>query len=312
MSFYEGKYFEERDFYDWGIDYEIRNAQNKFLNDLGDIVTYRISFSKMNQLGVINIGELAVNEERIFDCYLENADVEIINEIFRVQDKQVLIGKYPWLEEIIKLEKDIKDEDAFVKSIFASSYITQLYIHNKMCFINVYTILDEYLSEIIKILGMYLNDFLSSINVKISYMKLKEFDNETDLREYFIDTAMINDKNISGALSKIKYLMKYLKLKKEISIDDIGIFNEERNCVVHNKGKYNNKAINNINKLSDKLSDKLHIALDGKVKLDNKKVDACIKLTERVILLFTHIILKEYDEFYKESFLDEIEIPENN
>lgn len=58
---------------------------------------------------------------------------------------------------------------------------------------------------------------------------------------------MLSDKNLSGVVNKVRYLLKYLNAASEFKWNtDIRIFNEERNCVIHNKGYLNKKAIKNI------------------------------------------------------------------
>ncbi|MNW68934.1 hypothetical protein D3C74_478320 [compost metagenome] len=54
---------------------------------------------------------------------------------------------------------------------------------------------------------------------------------------------------MSGAFSKVRYLLKYLNLTNDDILNEIKIFNEERNCIVHNRGLYNKKTIKNIGEI---------------------------------------------------------------
>ncbi|MCY8410628.1 hypothetical protein MOD78_02450 [Bacillus haynesii] len=293
MSFYEGNYFNNRDYYDYGIDYEVMSLQSKFNQQIYQLKFYRRRFSDSTQFGYLDFNDLSENEMKIISCFLENATIDDLDKILS-KHRDDLKEEFPWLNEVESLEKDLENDGYFVHTIIASEYLKQLHIHNTMCFLNIYTILDEYLSDLIKAVGMYHNDFLTGIGVRISYKQLTTFENDTDLREFFIDSAMISDKNLSGAFNKLKFVLKYLKANNEKYLDDIKLFNEERNCVVHNGSLYNKKSIKN---LGEKLIDELNITIGGKVTLNNEKIDSCILLTEDIIEFLTNKILKDFSDF---------------
>ncbi|MGG3797716.1 hypothetical protein [Metabacillus fastidiosus] len=293
MSMYEGNYFKDRDFYDYGIDYEVMNLRSKVSQEIEQLRFYRRTFSDINQFGSINFNDFPEIEMKIIDCFLENSTVDDLDKILHTH-RDNLKEEFPWLKEVEVLEKSLAHEDSFVHAIIASEYLKQIHIHNKMCFVNTYTILDEYLSDLIKVFGMYLNDFLTGTGVRISYKQLNDFENDTDLREFFIDSAMMSDKNLSGAFNKLKFLLKYLEASNEFDLANIKVFNEERNCLVHNRSLYNRKSIKN---LGEGLTEKLNIAIGGKVKLNNEKIDSCISLTENVIEFLTNKIMKDFYDF---------------
>ncbi|MGM1048146.1 MAG: hypothetical protein ACQEXX_18665 [Bacillota bacterium] len=303
MSNYEGKFFKGRDFYDWGIDYEVVKVKEKFLADINLLRFYRANFSKNTTFGTINFNDLIPIQKEIIDIVLSNASLEDLDYILN-NNIGDLIVKYPWLTKIIELEKSLEYENSFIETMVATEFMKQLYIHNKMCFVNTYTILDEYLSDLIKSLGMYLDNFLSEVNIKVNYKQLLEFENDTDLKEFFIDSAMLSDKNFSGVVNKIRYLLKYLNVTSEfIWKTDIRIFNEERNCVIHNKGCLNKKAIKHI---GEEFAHELKLSENMKVLIDNNKVDSYIDLTENIINFFSAKIMKTYHD-YIEIDLDEVD-----
>ncbi|MEK5142260.1 hypothetical protein [Paenibacillus sp. FSL M7-0134] len=179
MSNYKGQFFKNRDFYDWGIDYEVLKVKEKFLEDINQLRFYRTNFSKNSTFGTINFNDLIPVQKEIIDILLNNASLEDLDYILP-NNTEELIAKYPWLIKIIELEKSLEYGNSFFETLVANEFMKQLYIHNKMCFVNTYTILDEYLSEIIKSLGMYLDNFLSEANIKVNYKKLLEFEDDTD------------------------------------------------------------------------------------------------------------------------------------
>lgn len=293
MSYYEGDYFKDRDYYDYGIDHEVVSLRSKFNKEIDQLRFYRRTFSEITKFGSIDFKTLPETEMNIINCFLENATIDDLDKILHTH-KDDLQAQYPWLKEVEELEKSLEYEDSFVQSIIVSEYLKQINIHNKMCFVNTYTILDEYLSELIKAFGMYLDDFLTSTSVRISYNQLNEFENDSDLKEFFIDSAMLTDKNLSGAYSKLKFLLKYLKAINESYLVDVKVFNEERNCIIHNKGLYNKKSAKN---LTEDIMEKFDITIGGKVKLNNEKVDSFILLTENVIEYLTNKIMKDFYDF---------------
>ncbi|RAI84424.1 hypothetical protein DET54_1252 [Paenibacillus pabuli] len=303
MNTYKGQFFKNRDFYDWGIDYEVLKLKEKFLEDINQMRFYRTNFFKNSTFGTINFNDLIPVQKEIIAILLNNASLEDLNFILSGNAEE-LINKYPWLMKIIALEKSLEDGNSFFVTVVANEFMKQLYIHNKMCFVNTYTILDEYLSELIKSLGMYLDDFLSEANIKVNYKKLLEFEDDTDLKEFFVDSAMLSDKNLSGVVNKAKYLLKYLNAASEFKWNtDIRIFNEERNCVIHNKGYLNGKAIKNI---GEEFARDLNLSENMKVLINNNKVDSRIDLTENVIDFFSAKLMKTYSD-YIEVDLDEVD-----
>lgn len=303
MSNYEGNFFKGRDFYDWGVDYEVIKVKEKFLADINLLRFYRVNFSRNTTFGTINFNDLIPIQKEIIDIVLSNASLEDLDYILRNKIGD-LIDKYSWLTKIIELEKSLGYRDSFIETMIANEFMKQLYIHNKMCFVNTYTILDEYLAELIKSLGMYLDDFLSEVNIKVNYKQLLEFENDTDIKEFFIDSAMLSDKNLSGVVNKIKYLLKHLNATSEFKWKtDIRIFNEERNCIIHNKSCLNKKAIKNI---GEELAHELNLSENMKVLIDNNKVDSYIDLIENIINFFSVKIMKTYYD-YIEIDLDEVD-----
>ncbi|OMD97177.1 MULTISPECIES: hypothetical protein [Paenibacillus] len=290
MSSYEGKYFKDRDFYDYGIDYELLKLREKFNEEIDQLKFYRRTLSEITQFGSINFKSLPDAEMKIIECYLENATIDDLEKIMHSHRDDVR-EEFSWISKIEELEEDLEERDSFVQTIIVREYMKQLQVHNKMCFVNAYTILDDYLNEIIKVFGMYLNDFLIETSIKISYKQLNEFDNKTDLREHFVDSIMISDRNMSGAFSKVKYLLKHLNLTNNDMLNEIKIFNEERNCIAHNRGLYNKKSIKNI---GETLVEKNNLKIDSKVILNNKKVDSSIFLIKETLSYFIDIAIKEF------------------
>lgn len=291
MSIYEGKFFEGRDFYDWGLDYEIIKIKDMYHADINLLRFYRENFFQESRIGTINFKELTPIQKEIIEIILSNATLEDLENILH-SHKDDLIDKYPWITKIIVLEEKLEERDSFFETIIANEYMKQLHIHNKMCFVNTYTLLDEFLAELIKALGMYVENFLSEVNIRINYKQLLKIENDTDLKEYFIDSAMISDKNFSGVVNKVRYVLKHLNATSEFKwLDDIKLLNEKRNCLIHNKGYLNKKAIKNI---GEELVDKLKLSENMKVQLDNKEVDAYVDLTEKIINYFSVKTLNTY------------------
>ncbi|AZK45194.1 hypothetical protein [Paenibacillus lentus] len=291
MSNYKGKFFKGRDFYEWGIDHEVIKLKDKFLTDINLLKFYRSNFSQDTKVGTINLKDLTPIQNEIIEIYLSNASLDDLDNILH-SHKEDLINKYPWITKIVELEKRLEERDSFIETLIADQFMKQLHIHNKMCLINTYTLLDEYLTELIKALGMYLSEFLSKVNIKVNYKQLLEFENDTDLKEFFIDSAMLSDKNLSGAVNKVNYLLKHLNAKDEFKwLKDIILLNEERNCIIHNKGYFNKKAIKNI---GEEIVHQLKLSENMKVQLDNKKVDSYIDITDEIIDFFSAKIMKNY------------------
>ena len=69
---YKGKYFKDRDFYDWGIDYEFYRLWEELDQNLTDIDFIMKPLEK--NIGIVNINELDLREKEIFDDFLENVN----------------------------------------------------------------------------------------------------------------------------------------------------------------------------------------------------------------------------------------------
>lgn len=291
MSRYEGNFFKERDFYDWGIDYEIIKLKEKYNLEIDTLKFYRNNFAQNTSFGAVDFNKIGEIEKEILNVYLENATVEDLDTIIHTH-REDLQDKYIWMKKIIELENKLNDRDAFMETILAREYIKYMNIHNNMCFINLYTIIDEYLSDLIKALGMYCSNFFDDVEIKISYNKLEDFDSKVDLKEHFIDTAMFSDKNLSGVVSKIKFLLKHINLSKEFKkLDSVKLLSEERNCIIHNKGLFNKKAIKNI---GIDYAERFNITEHSKVIMNSKKMDDYIVIIEYIVDFFTSKIEEKY------------------
>lgn len=197
---YEGKYFKDRDFYDWGIDYEFYRLWAELDQNLTDIDF--IIKPLENNIGIVNINELDLREKEIFDDFLENVNQEKINEICALSYNEE--EKYKIMQQEINVLKKYSFEEIKENNIILNlvdAYIKTKEAKNKMLIIYLYTIFDSFYSEFFKAIAMYDKSFIAEQEVKITYNDINETDNVTDLIEKIVD-ELLNTK-FSNIMSKL-------------------------------------------------------------------------------------------------------------
>ena len=131
---YEGKYFKDRDFYDWGIDYEFYRLCAELDQNLTDIDFIMKPLEK--NIGIVNINELDLREREIFDDFLENVNQEKINEILTLSYNEE--EKYKKMQQEINVLSKYSFEEIKENSIIlnlADEYIKAKETKNKMLII---------------------------------------------------------------------------------------------------------------------------------------------------------------------------------
>ncbi len=240
---YEGKYFKDRDFYDWGIDYEFYGLCAELDQNLTDIDFIMKPLEK--NIGIVNINELDLREKEIFDDFLENVNQEKINEILTLSYNEE--EKYKKMQQEINVLSKYSFEEIKENSIIlnlADEYIKAKETKNKMLIIYLYTIFDSFCSEFFKAIAMYNKSFIAEQEVKITYNDINETDNATDLIEKIVD-GLLNTK-FGNIMSKLQRIYQYLEMDFSNINERIYIFGVERNCLVHNNGVYSEKALKRI------------------------------------------------------------------
>ncbi len=240
---YEGKYFKDRDFYDWGIDYEFYRLCAELDQNLTDIDFIMKPLEK--NIGIVNINELDLREKEIFDDFLENVNQEKINEILTLSYNEE--EKYKKMQQEINVLSKYSFEEIKENSIIlnlADEYIKAKETKNKMLIIYLYTIFDSFCSEFFKAIAMSDKSFIAEQEVKITYNDINETDNATDLIEKIVD-GLLNTK-FGNIMSKLQRIYQYLEMDFSNINERIYIFGVERNCLVHNNGVYSEKALKRI------------------------------------------------------------------
>ncbi|QZY56653.1 hypothetical protein [Crassaminicella profunda] len=310
MNENKGKFFEGRDFYEWGINFDMDKIKDEFEKEIDTLDFYRNNHSNITKFGAVDLDKLDYKKKKIFNIFIENKislkDIEwiynkLVNEEFFLLENAEKINDYMYIEESIITQiiekypvfENLKENDCFFIeeiAILAKLYLKQKYIHNKMCLINLYTILDEYIADIIKVIGMYDSRFLDNENISIPYKEVRQFNND-DIKELAINVML--SKTVSGVNEKINKLLNYLDFKEKNSLlfDSIRLFNAERNMLIHNRGVYNKRAIKLIGGGNAK---KLKIKEGEKVEVTDKKVEEYLKISKDIMELINDKISKKY------------------
>ena len=275
QNFYEGKYFKDRDFYDWGIDYEFYRLWEELDNNLNDIDL--ITKPLENKIGIVNINELDLREKEIFNDFLENVNQEKLNEIcalsyndeekYKVIQQEInVLNKYSF-EEIKENEIILNLVDTFIKTKETK---------NKMLIIYLYTIFDSFCTEFFKAIAMYDKSFIAEQEVKITYNDIDETDNASDLIEKIVDELL--NTRFGNIMNKLQKIYQYLEMNFDDFKEKIYIFAVERNCLVHNNGIYSEKALKRINK-----SYKKRFEQQKQVDLQDNTIKEYRNLIEKVV-----------------------------
>lgn len=282
-KFYQGKYFKDRDFYEWGIDYEFDRLKMELEGSLGDINLIRLPLE--NNIGAINLNDLDLKEKEIFKEFITNIDKEKIDEIYNVMyednakykviQKQIDILKKYNFHEIKKMNKIL---------YYAKRFIEIKEVKNKMIITYMYTIFDNFCSELFKAISIYDSTFISKCKINIYYQELEESDNKIDLIENIVDELL--NREFGSIPKKLELIYKYFKIDFDNIKEKIEVFTIERNCLVHNNGIYSEKALRRINK-----SYKIKFLEQNKVNLKDDVVWEYDELIEQ--------ILKELEEKVK-------------
>lgn len=278
---YEGKYFEGRDFYDWGIDIDIEKIVMQFQQKLDTLMIYSASILKAKDIVPLNTSELNTNVKKIIEILLRNFRRDEIIDMYTIYSYTDVIKKYPIIKE--NLKNIIENEyDFYFAILHAHTNVNFRNIHYKMVVTQLCTILDECLANIIKVIGMYYSEIVEKSNIRTSYKEIEKIDNNTDLREYFLDSALRYERSFSGIVEKTKFLLnKYAKNEK---YDSSIIFEMKinRDCIIHRNSKYDKKAISI---LGNKYEEENEIELND-IKMQ-KYFDECKKFIE---FLEEHIV----------------------
>ena len=97
---YEGKYFEGRDFYDWGLDLDLQEIHGKFKNEIETLAIYSSSIIKSNNILPIDI--LNKNEKELLERMIHNLTKREISDIYNIYDYKIAKKQYPKFKEITK------------------------------------------------------------------------------------------------------------------------------------------------------------------------------------------------------------------
>lgn len=279
-KFYQGKYFKNRNFYEWGIDYEFDRIKMELEHNLGDINLIILPLE--NNIGAINLNELDLKEKEIFKEFTANIDRKKIDEIYnviyednekyKVIQKQITILKKYNFREIKKMNKIL---------YYAKRFIEIKEVKNKMIITYMYTIFDNFCSELFKAISIYDSTFINNHKINIYYNELEEANNKIDLIENIVDELL--NREFGSIPKKLELIYKYFKIDFNNIKEKIEIFTIERNCLVHNNGIYSEKALRRINKSYKRKF------------LEQKKVN----LKDDIILKYDELIeeiLKELEE----------------
>lgn len=268
---YEGKYFQGRDFYEWGIDYELQKIIQKFDNNIDTLDLYSSSIMNTNDIP-ININQFNKKEQEVIEQILKYFSDKEIEEMYNMCEYKELLDKYPKLKEFMNnIDEDEADTSFRFIIIFCNIKANFKNIHLKMVLIHLCTIIDEILSEIIKAIGMYYSIAIKDINIKISLKEIEEIKNKTDLKEYFLDKALRHEKSLSGIIEKIKFIMKRYCEDNKYDYSNIKKMKFQRDCIIHRNSTYDKKTAQD---LDEKYLENEQISLtqeDIKIYIEDSK-----------------------------------------
>lgn len=278
---YEGEYFADRDFYDWGLYYEIQRLSEDYDKNLDTLKMYRKSYKKILDAKRAELNDLSNDEQRIVNIFIANANAREINKIYEDgRDDLEVIRDYPWYKEVVVLESKLGEKAQHDLYMIISMFIIEeVELHNTMCFINMYTIIDEYLSEVSRAIAIYYERFIENVRIRTSYSELQAINNDTDLRDFFIKSALIEDKNYTGATNKLTKIIRFFDAKQEKLRAQLALYQIERNSIVHNKGIYKS---GDLRKIQDDLKAKFQIVEGARVRISNERLDSYVSLADEL------------------------------
>lgn len=288
---YEGKYFKGRDFYDWGIDYELQEIIQKFNNDVDTIELYSSSIIKARDIVPLKTTDLDKKEIKLLELILLHFENREIEEMYSIFDYKDAIEKFPKLKDFTT-NIQLNDFSFHFIIVFAYTNINFKKVHFRMVLTQLCTIIDECLSIIIKAIGMYYSGIIDNMNIKSNLQEVEKIKNATDLREYFLENALRYEKNFSGIAEKIKFLINKYCRNKQYDYSNIIKMKVQRDCIIHRNNKYDKKAIQILgNKYKE----------NDEIVLDEKTIKKYIDDSKQLINF-----LKEEIEFY---YLGDFAIP---
>lgn len=292
---YEGEYFKDRDFYDWGLDYEVERLSEDYNRNLDTLKMYRKSYKKIVDDKRIELEYLDPDEKQIVDLYISKASAREINKIYEdTRDDVEIIADYHWYKDIIILESKLGKKTQHELYIIISMYmIEEEELHNSMCLINMYTIIDEFLSEVARAIGVYHSRFVDKVRIRTSYSELREINNDTDMRDYVVKTALLEDKNFTGVINKFTQIIKFFDKRNDDLRSKLALYQIERNGLIHNKGFYKD---DDLNKIQDNLKEKYEIVAGKPIKISNERLDECIGLAEEISRFIWNLCSSFYEQ----------------
>ncbi len=283
---YEGKYFEGRDFYDWGLDLDLQETHGKFKNEIETLAIYSSSIIKSNNILPIDI--LNKNEKELLERMIHNLTKREISDIYNIYDYKIAKKQYPKFKEITKGLR--LNEFSFMQAkTFANMRVNFNNIHYKMVLTHLCTILDECLSGFIKAIAMYYNGIVENINIRTNITDIEKIENRTDMREYFIDNALKYEKNFSGVIEKTKFLLNKYCSDKKYDYSKILCLKVERDCIIHRNGKYDKKAMQLLGKFAKE---------NEEIILNDKKIRTYISESIKLI----NFLEEELNDYYFKDF----------
>ncbi|MBF8984508.1 hypothetical protein IZY60_13260 [Lutibacter sp. B2] len=192
----------------------------QFEANIKELEFYRNIYLHSRKFEITNLDKSPF-EKNIFQESLENTFLKDINEVGEnflqiLDDYSFDIKTITSIDEKLGAFKDSDDPNitSLSLALTLNVFLKQKYIHNKMCLINLYIILDECLSDIVKAIGMYDSKFLDNQKVSISYSEIREFNNNDDVKECAINTMIRSI--LSGIYEKIKNFLNIWIFNKRV------------------------------------------------------------------------------------------------
>lgn len=280
---YFGEYFYNRDFYSWGLDYEITRLVEAYSSQLEVLRMYRDNYDFVLEGKKQKEAYLSYKERKIVDYFIHNTNSAEIEEFYKAPlEYEQLLSKYEWGSYILNALNNIgKSAQLDLYVSLAKFSINEEELHNRMSFINLYTIVDEFLVEVIRAIGVYYSRFVRNYKVRVNYDDISGITNDTDLRDYIIQTALVEDKNLSGATNKLNAIYRFFEKKNDDIRASLALFQIERNSFIHNQGIYSDR---DLSKIQQNLIENYHITLNGKIRLTNDRINDVIKLIENIFV----------------------------